>query len=96
MRDSAPKYISAATMDVGMGAAAQGLTIAAMQRGSSGGLSMASRAMRLKLSGRLKNREGGRGEWEVSERRQVGDAEAMINEPEGSPWWRNVGMEEGL
>ena len=35
---------------------------------------------------------------EVSARRQVGDAESVVN-PQGSmgePWWRNVGMEEGL
>lgn len=49
----------------------------------------ALKAMRLKLSGQVS--------MEVSERRQVGDAEEMFRE-KGSPapWWRNVGMEEGM
>lgn len=53
---------------------------------------MASRAMRLKLN----VREGK--DWEVSERRQVGDAEAMVEGTGGGdkPWWRDVGMEEGM
>lgn len=51
---------------------------------------MASRAMRLKLSGKLSGKD-----WEVSERRQVGDAEVMVNKGSGA-WWRRVGMEEGL
>jgi len=46
---------------------------------------MASRTMRLKLSGKLTR--------EISERRQVGDAETMVNE---GAWWRDFGMEEGL
>lgn len=51
---------------------------------------LASRAMRLKLSGQLS--------MEVSERRQVGDAEEMFaaDRGVGAPWWRNVGMEEGM
>ncbi|THZ40984.1 alpha-ketoacid dehydrogenase kinase [Aureobasidium pullulans] len=52
-------------------------------------LAMASRAMKLK---RVATRE-------VSERRQVGDAEEMVNGPQdnnSSPWWRNVSMEEGM
>jgi pyruvate dehydrogenase kinase 2/3/4 len=44
--------------------------------------------MRLKLSGQLSR--------EVSERRQVGDAEEMFAEKGETPWWRNVGMDEGL
>jgi pyruvate dehydrogenase kinase 2/3/4 len=45
--------------------------------------------MRLKLSGKLG--------MEVSERRQVGDAEEMFLEKgPGAPWWRNVSMEEGM
>ena len=49
----------------------------------------AARAMRLKLSGQVG--------MEVSERRQVGDAEEMFLERgAGAPWWRNVGMEEGM
>lgn len=48
---------------------------------------LAFKAMRLKLSGQLSR--------EVSERRQVGDAEEMFAGGE-KPWWRNVGMEEGM
>jgi hypothetical protein len=35
---------------------------------------------------------------EVSARRQVGDAESMVNPTTGTgtPWWRQVGMEEGI
>jgi pyruvate dehydrogenase kinase 2/3/4 len=45
--------------------------------------------MRLKLSGKLSR--------EVSERRQVGDAEEMFRtKEEGKPWWKSVGMEEGF
>ena len=43
--------------------------------------------MRLKLSGHVG--------MEVSERRQVGDAEDMFAD-KGTPWWRDVGMEEGM
>src|SRR5690242_8550843 len=49
-------------------------------------LSLRSKSMRLKLSGNVR---------EVSERRQVGDAEEMMDETR-SAWWRNVGMEEGM
>lgn len=56
-------------------------------------LTMASRAMKLKVNVSR----------EISERRQVGDAEEMVNpqprrgNAEGSqPWWKNVGMDEGL
>lgn len=49
---------------------------------------LASKAMRLKLSGKLSR--------EVSERRQVGDAEEMFMAKGEKPWWRNVGMEEGF
>jgi pyruvate dehydrogenase kinase 2/3/4 len=45
------------------------------------------KAMKLKLSGQVSR--------EVSERRQVGDAEEMFAE-KGTPWWRNVGMDEGV
>ena len=62
----------------------------------SASLTLAHRGMRLKNKGLadLKSRE-------VSERRQVGDAEAVLNQPnsmdeKGVRWWRNVGMEEGL
>ena len=52
-------------------------------------LAMASRAMKLK---RDETRE-------VSERRQVGDAEEMVNGSDSqgaTPWWKNVTMEEGM
>jgi pyruvate dehydrogenase kinase 2/3/4 len=53
---------------------------------------LASKAMKLKLSGQVSR--------EISERRQVGDAEDMFAEKSAGdgdkPWWRNVGMEEGM
>lgn len=60
------------------------------QRYGRKGSMLASKAMRLKLSGQLS--------MEVSERRQVGDAEEMFaaDRGVGAPWWRNVGMEEGM
>ena len=61
---------------------------AAMAASASIGLAMKSKAMQLKLKGSSR---------EVSERRQVGDAEALVNDPqEGKRWWRDVGMDEGL
>jgi hypothetical protein len=55
-------------------------------------MAMASKAMKLKLSGKVSAPR------EVSPRKQVGDAEAMFVEGEGGKgaWWRNVGMEEGM
>jgi hypothetical protein len=50
--------------------------------------SLASKSMRLKLGPR-----------EVSERRQVGDAEELLSSDKDDTkdaWWRNVGMEEGM
>lgn len=44
------------------------------------------KAMKLKLSGQVSR--------EVSERRQVGDAEEMFADK--GAWWRNVGMDEGV
>lgn len=61
----------------------------------SASITLAKKGMRLKGGmGDLQNRE-------ISARRQVGDAETMVNsmdEKTGgqAPWWRNVGMEEGL
>jgi hypothetical protein len=59
-------------------------------------LTLAARGKRLKSGmDETKRRE-------VSERRQVGDTESMVNssmdEASGgkAKWWRNVGMEEGL
>lgn len=53
---------------------------------------LASKAMKLKLSGQISR--------EISERRQVGDAEELFAEKGAAesdkPWWRNVGMEEGM
>jgi pyruvate dehydrogenase kinase 2/3/4 len=50
---------------------------------------MTARAMRLKLSGQPSR--------EVSERRQVGDLEEMFADKSADrPWWRSVGMEEGM
>ena len=46
-----------------------------------------AKSMRLKLSGNVR---------EVSERRQVGDAEGMFEDDTKGAWWRNVGMEEGM
>jgi hypothetical protein len=62
----------------------------------SASLTLAARGKRLKPS--PSHEMGSR---EVSERRQVGDAESLVNmqgdggKPE-QRWWRNVGMEEGL
>lgn len=55
---------------------------------------MASKAMRLKSGNKPMVRE-------VSERRQVGDAEGLVNPVNAStgddkPWWKSVGMDEGL
>lgn len=65
-------------------------------------MNLSMRAMRLKLSGKL--RPGLLPD--VSTRKQVGDAEAMLSEEKSGdsergvggekPWWRNVGMEEGM
>jgi len=84
----------------------QGLTRVGRQFESSrsGGLDK-SASLTLGYRGkRLKNKNlGDPKNREVSERRQVGDAESVIyqnsmDEARGgrAPWWRNVGMEEGL
>lgn len=64
-------------------------------------LTMIRRGMRLK--------GGDEGAREISARRMVGDVESVVNRPDTTggdeegqnmsgekPWWRNVGMEEGL
>jgi len=52
-------------------------------------LGMASRAMKLKLDGKLSR--------EITERKQVGDMEEMFsNGGNNDAWWRNVGMDEGI
>lgn len=50
-------------------------------------MSMASKAMKLKLDGKLSR--------EITERKQVGDMEDML-EGNKDAWWRNVGMDEGI
>lgn len=65
---------------------------------------LTQKAMRLKSKGmQLKSPAGEFRQREVSERRQVGDAESVVN-PQSSgdekhapkPWWKNVTMEEGM
>jgi len=63
-------------------AASQGLT----RRSLAQSVMISSKSMKLK----------DRGSWEVSERRQVGDAEAELTGENRDAWWRNVGMDEGL
>ncbi|KAF1811200.1 hypothetical protein P152DRAFT_459608 [Eremomyces bilateralis CBS 781.70] len=58
------------------------------QKSTTATMTMATRTMQLKLRPQ---------EREVSERRQVGDMEEMMREKDAiEPWWRNVGMEEGM
>lgn len=61
------------------------------------GLTMASRAMKLK-AGSKKGSTMNLGYREISARRQVGDAEGVVNAQSSgnTPWWKNVGMEEGM
>lgn len=69
----------------------QGLAQGSKKFGNSSQYSpfLASKAMKLKLSGQVSR--------EISERRQVGDLEEMFAEKQGeNPWWRQVGMEEGM
>lgn len=79
----------------------QGLTRAGRQIESgldrSGSLSLTARAMKLKMKTKGLDTSLVR-KREVSERKQVGDAED-INSPlgkAGEPWWKNVTMEEGV
>jgi len=65
----------------------QGLAQGNRRYGSRPTSVLAMKAMKLKLSGNVSH--------EVSERRQVGDAEEMFAD-KGTPWWRNVGMDEGV
>lgn len=72
----------------------QGLTRVGRQQREMPSLTLSSMAMK------LKSRAGGGGDMnkgrEVSARRQVGDAESMVNPTTETPWWRQVGMEEGI
>jgi pyruvate dehydrogenase kinase 2/3/4 len=61
-------------------------------------MNLSMRAMRLKLSGKSSTPD-------MSTRKQVGDTEAMLEGGSGGgggggagerPWWKNVGMEEGM
>lgn len=83
----------------------QGLARGGSQVGSLGGsdriagLTLGARACKKLKSNTsmldLSNRE-------ISARRQVGDAESIVNRPDPTgdggekPWWKNVGMEEGM
>lgn len=51
-------------------------------------MSMASKAMKLKLSGKTSP--------DVGMRKQVGDIESMFGDERDQPWWKNVGMDEGI
>ncbi len=67
-----------------------------LDRGAS--LNLAARAMKLKL--KTKGLGEAMRQREVSERRQVGDAETVVNAlpaggKEKAPWWKNVTPEEG-
>lgn len=66
----------------------QGLTRQKSVSAQSQALAMASRVKRLKVDPDMEERAM----WEVSERRQVGDAEALLQ----GAWWRKVGIEEGV
>jgi len=58
----------------------------------SASLTLARKSLKVKGSMSMTSRE-------VSERRQVGDAESMMLDKkagQNQPWWRNVTMEEGL
>lgn len=65
------------------------------------GLTMAHRAMKLK-GGSNATSAWDLNHREVSARRQVGDAAESVNPPPSSgddgvrPWWKDVGMEEGM
>ena len=72
----------------------------------SASLNLAARAMKMK--GKGGSRQDGlmnARQREVSARRQVGDAEEVVNSPARTgkdgrggeePWWKNVSMEEGM
>jgi ABC-type glutathione transport system ATPase component len=55
-------------------------------------LNLSMRVKRLKLSGKVNVAP------DMSTRKQVGEAEAMLGEGGSgkTPWWRNVSMEEGM
>lgn len=54
-------------------------------------MNLSMRAMKLKYKGKPTSRP------EISTRKEVGEIEAMLEEGSSEkPWWRNVGMEEGM
>jgi hypothetical protein len=72
----------------------QGLTRVGRQQREMPSLTLSSMAMKLKSRGGSGGGDAAKGR-EVSARRQVGDAESMVN-PTETPWWRQVGMDEGI
>jgi len=73
----------------------QGLTRVGRQQREMPSLTLSSMAMKLKSKARSSGGDVIKGR-EVSARRQVGDAESMVNPTSETPWWRQVGMEEGI
>ena len=80
----------------------QGLTRGREQQNGSksGGLDKSASLTLVRKSIKLKNKGMSvLQSREVSERRQVGDAESVMSDKEShrnEPWWRNVTMEEGF
>ena len=73
----------------------QGLTRVGRQQREMPSLTLSSMAMKLKSKAGSGGGDLIKGR-EVSARRQVGDAESMVNSTSETPWWRNVGMDEGI
>lgn len=73
----------------------QGLTRVGRQQREMPSLTLSSMAMKLKSRAGSGGGDFSKGR-EVSARRQVGDAESMVNASTETPWWRQVGMEEGI
>jgi hypothetical protein len=73
----------------------QGLTRVGRHQREMPSLTLSSMAMKLKSKAGSGGGDLTKGR-EVSARRQVGDAESMVNSTSETPWWRNVGMDEGI
>jgi hypothetical protein len=73
----------------------QGLTRVGRQQREMPSLTLSSMAMKLKSKAGSGGGDLTKGR-EVSARRQVGDAESMVNPTSETPWWRQVGMDEGI
>ena len=78
-------------------------TEAGLDRSAS--LNLAARAMKMRGKGGQQSSLMNARQREVSARRQVGDAEDVVNSPARTgkdgrggeePWWKNVSMEEGM